>query len=321
MKKRLLSLTLAVVMAAGALTGCGGAKKESWKVTCPWAPSGVAAMVSQKAAEKSPSYSEKITLVAEAVKGDAATVNTWVADKKANSKELVFAGEGLFSITSILDPAKMQFDYSNFAYVENLYSSIFVLSADKELGIENIEDLEAFAAKGDEISVAVNGSTSSEAFLAAALFGSMGAGDKVKLVAYTSAAEAAQAVAKGETSFAVSHQSQILETYQQGGVSIVCAFDEKPLEHGPFAGVQGVGEFGYPYFRNRCFVMACAGTDAEKVAELKKLYDDILADEEVKTWLQDTMLLEVDTRREDQVKEHIENVKNIVNEYKDIVTG
>ena len=79
MKKRLLGLTLAVVMAAGALAGCGGAKKESWKVTCPWAPSGVAAMVSQKAAEKSPSYSEKITLVAEAVKGDAATVNTWVA--------------------------------------------------------------------------------------------------------------------------------------------------------------------------------------------------------------------------------------------------
>lgn len=321
MKKRLLSLTLAAVMVAGVLTGCSSSKKESWKVTCPWAPSGVAAMVSQKAAEKSPSYSEKITLVAEAVKGDAATVNTWVADNKANSKELVFAGEGLFSITSILDPAKMQFDYSNFAYVENLYSSVFVLSADKKLGIDNLEALETFAAGDEEISVAVNGSTSSEAFLAAALFGSMGAGDRVKLVAYTSAAEAAQAVAKGETKFAVSHQSQILETYQQGGVSIVCAFDEKALEHGPFAGVEGVGEHGYPYFRNRCFVMACAGTDAEKVAELKKLYDDILADEEVVSWLEETMLLEVDTMDEDAVKEHIENVKQIVNEYKDIVTG
>ena len=52
-------------------------------------------MVSQKAAAKSPDYSEKkITLVAEAVKGDAATVNTWVAGTKANDKELVFAGEG-----------------------------------------------------------------------------------------------------------------------------------------------------------------------------------------------------------------------------------
>ena len=42
----------------------------------------------------------------------------------------------------------------------------------------------------------------------------MGAGDQLKLTPYQSAAEAAQAVAKGETNFAVSHQSQILETYQ-----------------------------------------------------------------------------------------------------------
>lgn len=321
MRKRFLAVSMAVVTAVSLLAGCGSAKKESWKVTCPWAPSGVAAMVSQKAAEKSSTLSDKITLVAEAVKGDAATVNTWVASTKANDKELVFVGEGLLSITSILDPAKIQFDYSNFAYVENLYSSIFVLSADAELNIKNIADLEAFAQSGDEISVAVNGATGSEAFLAAALFGSMGVGDNLKLVAYTSAAEAAQAVAKGETDFAVSHQSQILETYQQGGVSIVCAFDEKAIENGPFAGVEGVGEHGYPYFRNRCFIMAAAGTDDSKVAELKELYDKILADEEVVTWLQDTMLLEVDTMSVEDVEAHIENVKNIVNEYKDIVTG
>ena len=320
MKKRVLGIVLSVLMTAGLLSGCGS-EQESWKFTCPWAPSGVAAVVSQKAAEKSTTYSENITLVAEAVAGDAATVNTWVQDTKADDEELVFVGEGLLSITSILDPAKMQFDYDNFAYVENLYSSIFVLSADATLNINDIAELEAYAADADEISVAVNGATGSEAFLAAALFGDMGAGDRLKLVAYTSAAEAAQAVAKGETSFAVSHQSQILETQQQGGVTIVCAFDEKPLENGPFAGVEGVGEKGYPYFRNRCFVMACAGTDADKVEELKKLYDDILADEEVVTWLQETMLLEVDTMSEDDVKDHIENVQNIVNEYKDIVAG
>lgn len=256
MKKRVLGIVLSVLMTAGLLSGCGS-EQESWKVTCPWAPSGVAAVVSQKAAEKSTTYSENITLVAEAVAGDAATVNTWVQDTKADDEELVFVGEGLLSITSILDPAKMQFDYDNFAYVENLYSSIFVLSADATLNINDIAELEAYAADADEISVAVNGATGSEAFLAAALFGDMGAGDRLKLVAYTSAAEAAQAVAKGETSFAVSHQSQILETQQQGGVTIVCAFDEKPLENGPFAGVEGVGEKGYPYFRNRCFVMAC----------------------------------------------------------------
>ena len=143
----------------------------------------------------STNYSESIILVADAIKGDAATVNTWVTDTKANDTELVFAGEGLFSITSILDPAKLQFTYDDFVFVENLYSSIFVMSADAGLNIKNINDLDAYAAGADEISVAANGATSSEAFLAAALFGSMGYGDKLKITPYSSAAEAAQATA------------------------------------------------------------------------------------------------------------------------------
>lgn len=320
MKKRIVSLVLATVMAFATLTGCS-AKKESWKVTCPWAPSGVAAMVSQKAAAKSTDYSDKITLVAEAIKGDAATVNTWVASTKANDKELVFAGEGLFAITEILDPAKLQFSYEDFVFVENLYSSVFVLSADSNLNIQDLAGLKAYVEAGNTVSVAVNGATGSEAFLAAALFGSMGAGDQLKLTPYQSAAEAAQAVAKGETNFAVSHQSQILETFQQGGVTVVCAFDEDAIQSGPFAGVEGVGAAGYPYFRNRCFILARKGTDAAKVTELKSLYDSILADKEVADWLNDTMLLEVDTMTEADVQAHIDNVKSIVNEYKDIVAG
>ena len=78
-------------------------------------------------------------------------------------------GEGLLSITSILDPAKMQFGYEDFVFVENLYSSIVVLSADAELNISSVVDLEACVQQGTEISVAVNGATSAEAFLAAAL--------------------------------------------------------------------------------------------------------------------------------------------------------
>ena len=318
--KRILSLVLVVIMIAAMFVGCGK-KTESWKVTCPWAPSGVASMVSQKAAAKSPEYSESINLVAEAIKGDAATVNTWIANTKGGDPELVFVGEGLLSITEILDPAKMQFGYEDFVFVENLYSSVFVLSADATLNINSIADLEAYVKAGNPVSVAVNGATGSEAFLAAALFGSMGAGDQLKLTPYQSAAEAAQAVAKGETNFAVSHQSQILETYQQGGVTIPCAFDEAAIENGPFAGVEGVGAAGYPYFRNRCFVMARKGTDAAKAAELKELYGKILNDSEVTTWLNETMLLEVDTMTVADVEAHIENVKGIVNQYKDIVAG
>ncbi len=318
MKKKMLALGLAALTAVMSLAGCSE-KTETWTVTCPWAPSGVAAMVSQKAASLSNTYSDKIVLVADAVKGDAATVNSWVAETKADDSELVFAGEGLFSITSILDPAKMQFSYDDFEFVENLYSSVFVMSADAKLGITSIDELKSYMDQGNQISIATNGATGSEAFLAAALFGSMGYGDQIKIVAYSSAAEAAQAVAKGETNFAVSHQSQILETYQQNGVSIVCAFDGEDIADGPFAGVEGVGKYGYPYFRNRCLILARKGTDAKKIAALKELYDKILADQSVSEWLADTMLLEVDTMTNDLVLEHIENVKSIVNEYKDLV--
>ena len=169
MKKKMLALGLAALTAVMSLAGCSE-KTETWTVTCPWAPSGVAAMVSQKAASLSNTYSDQIVLVADAVKGDAATVNSWVAETKANDSELVFAGEGLFSITSILDPAKMQFSYDDFEFVENLYSSVFVMSADAKLGITSIDELKSYMDQGNQISIATNGATGSEAFLAAALF-------------------------------------------------------------------------------------------------------------------------------------------------------
>ena len=57
MKRRILSIVLLAAMCTALLAGCGQ-KSATWKVTCPWAPSGVAAMVSQQAATKSTSYSD-----------------------------------------------------------------------------------------------------------------------------------------------------------------------------------------------------------------------------------------------------------------------
>ena len=318
MKKRIFALLMVMTMFVAMLGGCGSGE-ATWTVTCPWAESGVASMVSQKAAALSTTYSENLILVAEAIKGDAATVNSWVAETGAEDTKLVFAGEGLFSITPILDAKKLQFTYDDFTYVENLYSSVFVMSADATLNLKTVDDLKNFLASGEEVSVAVNGATSSEAFLAAALLGAMGYGEQLKLVAYTSAAEAAQAVAKGETDLAVSHQSQILETYQQGGVTIVCAFDGEDITDGAFAGVEGVGKYGYPYFRNRCFIMAPAGASEADITALRTLYNDILSDAEMTKWLSETMLLEVDPMTEAQVKDHIQNVSEIVSKYYDYV--
>lgn len=138
----------------------------------------------------------------------------------------------------------------------------------------------------------------------------MGYGDQFYLIPYESAAEAAQAVTRGEVDIAVSHQSQILETWQQGGVDVFAAFDGEPIAQGPFKGVEGVGQYGYPYFRNRCFIFAKAGADEQKIADLKALYAQILTDEEMVDWLNNTMLLEADMMTEEEVIAHIDNVKN-----------
>ena len=226
---------------------------------------------------------------------------------------MCFIGEGMFGITAILDPERMNFTYDDFEYVENLYSSVFVVSARKELGLTSIDALKAYLEEGNQIMVGTNGATGSEAFLAAALIGAMGYGDQFYLIPYESAAEAAQAVARGEVDIAVSHQSQILETWQQGGVDVFAAFDGEPIAQGPFKGVEGVGQYGYPYFRNRCFIFAKAGADEQKIADLKALYAQILTDEEMVDWLNNTMLTE------EEVIAHIDNVKNIVEEYYDLV--
>ena len=314
--KKLITLVLALALCVTCVSALAA---ETWTVTCPWAPSGVAAMVNQTAAALSTNYSEDIILDADAQPGDATTVNSWLMAHEASDPELVFAGEGLLSITSILLPENLMFTYDDFAYVENLYSSIFVLSADANLGVDSIESLEAYLDGGNKITVATNGATGSEAFLAAALIGAMGYGEQMEIIPYQSAAEAAQAVSRGETNLAVSHQSQILETYKQGGVKVIAAFDGEDIAQGEFQGVEGVGKYGYPYFRNRCFIFAKAGADETKIAALKALYADILADGEMVSWLHDDMLLEADPMTEEEVLAHIENVKGIVNEYYDLV--
>lgn len=312
-KKLALCLTFGAVVA----TGCGDSK-TTYTVTCPWAPSGVAALVSQKAASLSTVHSKDTVLVAEAIKGDTATVNTWVLDKKGGDPALTFVNESMLGITPIIDPKKVRFTEDDFAYVQNLYSSIFVLSVKSDLNIKSISDLKKYIEDGNSISIATNGATSAEAFLATALFSAMGLPkDKFKLTPYNSAAEAAQAAAKGETQFAISHQTQILEPYEQKQVNVIAAFDEEPLDKGPFKGVEGVGQYGYPYFKNDCFIVAKAGTSAEDVAKLRKLYDDILNDSAMKVWMEETMLIEINPMTQADLDAHVENVRNIVNQYKD----
>ena len=297
------------------IIGCKTQEVEHWKVTCPWAENGVAARVNQKTANMAEEVSRAITLEAVAIKGDAKTVNQWVAQEDANSNALVFAGEGLFAITPITNPDTLEFSYEDFVFVENLYSSIFVMSARKDLNLTSVMDVQMYMSKGAKVKVAVNGKAGSESFLTYAFFGSMSHLDEVELVVCNSAAEAAEAVAEGRADFAVSHQSQILDAYESGKVNVICAFDGEDIAEGPFAGVEGVGKYGYPYFRNRCFIMAPKGVNTGKITQVKNMYHKLLEQEEIIDYYEE-MMIEVDPMTEQEVVEELENVRNIVNGYR-----
>ena len=314
MKKIKVSI-LGTILFAVLITACGKKEVENWLVTCPWAESGVAGRVNARTAEESQTFSGQIVLDAQSIKGDSVTVNQWVKENNADSNAMVFVGEGLFAIEPIINPDSLEFSYDDFVFIENLYSSIFVLSARADLNLTTIMDTQMYSADVDNIRVAVNGKTNAESFLTYAFFGSMSHADAVELVVCNSAAEAADAVASGEADFAVSHQSQILEAYEEGKVTVICAFDEDDIVEGPFAGVEGVGKYGYPYFRNRCFVMAPKGLTAGEVAQVRNLYQKIFEQKNIQEYYSD-MMIEIDPMTEQEVQEHIENVSNIVSGYR-----
>ena len=313
--KRVKAKVLCIVLLVGLLTACGKKEVENWLVTCPWAETGVAGRVNTKTAETSKALSGQVMLEAQSIKGDANTVNQWVTENDTESNAMVFVGEGLFAIAPIMNPDSLEFSYDDFIFVENLYSSIFVLSARADLNLTTIMDTQMYSSEAESIKVAVNGKTNAESFLTYAFFGSMSHADAVELVVCSSADEAAAAVANGEADFAVSHQSQILEAYEEGKVTVICAFDGEDITEGPFAGVEGVGKYGYPYFRNRCFVMAPKGLTAGEVAQLRNTYQKVFEQKEIQEYYSD-MMIEIDTMTEQEVQEHIENVSNIVQGYR-----
>lgn len=314
MKKYLSAFLTVCLLSATLLTACGTKEAEVWTVTCPWAETGVAARVNVETASKSTEVSKQFIFEPTAVKGDAKTVNEWIARCDANSKELIFSGEGMFAIAPIMSPENLEFTYDDFVFIENLYSSIFVISARADLNLNSVLDVQMYMADSPTVKVAVNGKASSESFLTYAFFGSMAHAEDVELIICNSADEAAQAVVSGEADFAVSHQSQILDAYEKGVVTVIGAFDGEDITDGPFAGVEGVGKYGFPYFRNRCFIMAPKGLTTGQIGTLKSTYGEILKNKDVIAYYDD-MLIEIDPMTETDVLEHLENVRGIVEGY------
>ncbi len=288
---------------------------DSWPsepvtVICPWAVGGVADIVNRKAATYGMEVLGQPILATNELGAGGNVALTNYLKNQPNSYNLIFGGEGAFSIAPNVDGADaIQFTYADYEPIINLYSSIFVLTSDAKLNIKDLDALKAYA-QGKKLKVAVNGVAGSEAFLAKALAKDLGI--TLELVSYNGANLALDAASKGETAFAISHQSQARGSVEAGILNPVVVFDEKGVNNDVFKNVKGVGEYGYTaYFRNRCFILARKGTDQKVIDKVRNAYLAILAKPEMVDFYA-SMMIEVDPMDKASMDKHVSSVAAIV---------
>jgi len=315
MKKMVLALLVVLmVLPFGFANGNQETSMDKWPekeitVICPWAVGGVADLVNRKIATFGQKYLGVPVLATNELGAGGNVALTNYLKNEPNSYNLIFGGEGGFSIAPNIDGASaIQFKYTDYEPVINLYSAIFVMTADSKLGVKNLDDLKKYG-QGRKLKVAVNGIAGAEAFLVKALSKELGL--QIDLVSYNGANLALDAAAKGETQFAVSHQSQARGPVQAGNLTPVCGFNKDGI-HNEVYNVQGVGQYGIKaYYPNTCCLLARKGTDPKVIAKLRSAYLKMLEEPEVKALYQQLMITS-DPMDKAAYDKHIQSVTDIV---------
>lgn len=320
MKKLLLVFLMsfasfAMIFASGAAEDQASDVAANWPqepitVICPWAVGGVADLVNRQAAVFGEEFLGQPVLATNELGAGGNVALTNFLRNKPNSYNLIFGGEGAFSIAPNVDGSDaIKFKYDDYAPVMNMYSAIFVMTADSKLNITNLDELKEYGQNND-CKVAVNGIAGSEAFLAKALFKELGI--DVTLVSYNGANLALDAAAKGETPFALSHQSQAKGAVEGGLLTPVTVFSEKPVSSDLYKDVKPVGAYGIDaYFPNACFLLARKGTSDEVIQKVRDAYLTIMQKDEVKD-LFAKLMIEFSDWTPAQMDAHVENVIQIV---------
>lgn len=323
------------VLNAGGTKGGLNSWVDSWPtqpitVICPWAVGGVVDRVNRALAiygeeifnqpivatndfikQGAISVSDNFLQAITPLLGDGGNVAfSNYLDTKANEPVFIIGSENAFAVApNIRTNRPVPFDYNDFEPVISLCSAVFVMTANARLNIVDLESLKAYG-KGKTLTVAVGGTSSIEYFMLKQLFEELGL--KLEVVAYNGANLALNALMKGEVDLAVSHQSQAKQGVETGVITPVVLFDEKGSDEGVFAGVKGVGEYGYTaYCKNRSFLMARKGTNAAVIQKVYEGYKKILAQEEIQQ-LYESMMIEIEPLDEIGIRKHLSEVQTMV---------
>lgn len=323
------------VLNAGGTKGILNSWVDDWPiqpitVICPWAVGGVVDRVNRALAaygeevfnqpivatndfirQGAISVSDNFLQAVTPLLGDGGNVAFGnYLDTKANEPVFIIGSENAFAVTpNIRTSRPLPFEYNDFEPVISLCSAVFVMTANARLNIVDLESLRAYG-KGKTLIVAVGGTSSIEYFMLKQLFEELGL--KLEIVAYNGANLAVNALMKGEVDLAVSHQSQAKHGVETGIITPVVLFDEKGSDEGVYAGVRGVGEYGYTaYCKNRSFLMARKGTNAAVIQKMYEGYKKILAQEDIQQ-LYKNMMIEIEPLDAIEIRKHLTEVQTMV---------
>ena len=338
MKKNCVIIALIFICS---VTNAGGTKGilNSWvddwptepiSVICPWAIGGVVDIVNRALAaygeevfnqpivatndfirQGAISVSDNFLQAVTPLLGDGGNVAFGnYLDTKANEPVFIIGSENAFAVTPHTRTSRpLPFEYNDFEPVISLCSAVFVMTANARLNIVDLESLRAYG-KGKTLIVAVGGTSSIEYFMLKQLFEELGL--KLEIVAYNGANLAVNALMKGEVDLAVSHQSQAKHGVETGIITPVVLFDEKGSDEGVYAGVRGVGEYGYTaYCKNRSFLMARKGTNAAVIQKVYEGYKKILDQEDIQQ-LYKNMMIEIEPLDAIAIRKHLTEVQTMV---------
>ncbi|MGD1821430.1 MAG: tripartite tricarboxylate transporter substrate-binding protein [Pleomorphochaeta sp.] len=318
MKKILLMLLMCLTSLSIVFANGSGEVKDTasdWPtepitVICPWAVGGVADLVNRQAAVFGEELLGQPVLATNELGAGGNVALTNYLKNEGNTHNLIFGGEGGFSIAPNVEGKEaIMFKYDDYMPVMNMYSATFVMTADADLNITNLDELKAYG-QTHSCKVAVNGVAGSEAFLAKALFKELGV--ELTLVSYNGANLALDAVAKGETDFAISHQSQAKGAVEGGLITPVTMFSKDYVTSDLFKDVKPVGAYGMEaYYPNTCFLLIRKGTSDEVVQKIRTAYLEIMQKPEM-TALFDKLMVAPSTWTPEEMDAHIENVIQIV---------
>lgn len=337
--------TVIVLAAACTLAFAGGPKSvftpwiDKWPsspitVVCPWAVGGVVDIVNRKLASYGEEvFGQPVVATNDFIRADAISMSDSFLQSltpilgdggnvafinylktKANDPNFIIGSENAFAIAPNLKNARtLPFSYQDFEPIISLCSAVFVLTASTKLNITNLESLKAYGQER-KLTVAVGGTTSIENFMIKELFKELNL--PLEVITYNSANLALNALIKEEVHLAVSHQSQAKRGVLDGSITPVVLFDEKGKTTGIFAGVKGVGEYGYTaYCKNRSFLLARKGTDAAVIKKMREGYKAILAQQEVMT-LFESLMIEIEPLDSEAIDKHLAAVQSLVNAHR-----